>query len=439
MSERGDGGIEVIKVQAGLPESLRSAQKIDNPKKKEPDSLQGWREVEFDGVRGKVTSELVEVEVDGVRSRLRALVADFREAESQEQNITLNFCGFPGLNEELRGELLRGEFDRPIVRASLDVDGFARAAKARGILIIPELQVLPVDRRKRKQTFRTDGAIIARGIEMVAKKRNMGTKPLAESNQIDLIGISNGVGEAGALAAKLSQESKDSRILLRMYSLVGLVPVADMVSAFGKEIWTIAMLEVAARYKAVFGVEYDAIMVAGQKQLLTALLGVFRSSEGRRKFVGEVRKSLKGGQEGGNLQIGLDLINKVTKDVVGLLPHMQKFDNPDYLPGIGRNVEVELIVPKHDGIFRDGLYKAFLELVEQGGGGVEVVEMLTGAFGGDIPPVVPGRWWRELLPNAGKLKMAVLGGDLTDPLSRHTGPMVAADKFIAAVGERIDF
>lgn len=437
MSERGDGEKAVNK-QANLPESLRSAQKIDNLKKKEPDSLSEWREIEFDGVKGRITSEVVKVEVDGVKSEMRLLVADFRDPKGVEQNIVVNFCGFPGLNEAVRGEFLRGKFDQSAGKSSLDIDGFARAAEARGVLFIPELQVLPVDRRNRKQTFRTDGAIIARGIEMVGQKRGMKMKHLAESDRVSLVGISNGAGEAGALAALLSESEAPPKILLRMYSLIGVVPVPDMVSAFGKEIWTIAMLEVAVRYKAVFGVEYDANTAPGQKELLTALLGVLKSSEGRGKFIGEVNKSLKGGQEGGNLQIGIDLINKIRKDVLGLAPHLQKFDNPDYLLGIGKNVEVELIVPKYDGIFRAGLQKALLDLAGQGGGEGEAIEIL-GAFGGDIPPVIPGKRWRGLLPNAGKLRMAVLGRDLTDPLSRHTGAMVTAGEFIQAKGERIDF
>lgn len=426
MSERGGetgGGLR-------FPESLAKGQNIDNLRAKEPDDMAEWREVEYGGVNGKIISRLVEVEgEEGVKTKLRLLVADFRKEDDSKLNVVVNCCGFPGLNEDVRREFLHGEFDRSFSKSSLDIDGIARAARERGILYIPDLFILPIDRKKRKQSFKTDANVIAAGIWKVRGNLNKAAK-------VTLIGISNGAGEAGALAAQLSKENQASKILLRMYSLIGVVPVPDMVSAFGKEIWSIAMQEVADRYEEEYKVPHDVTNVEGQKGLLRDLLAVLRTKVGREKFINQVKASLRGGQEGGNLQVGIDMIKKIMKDVRGILPHLGKFENPDYLAEIGPNVEVELVVPKYDGVFRDRLQAVIMAGAETAGCADEAKDLVEDVMGG-LFAVSPGKWLRRILPGASEIRMAVLGESLTDPLARHTGPLIGAGDFIDAVGEKI--
>lgn len=437
-----DRGVEEEKLRlAGgveLPASLDTPQKIDNPKKKESDSLSEWRKIEFDGVAGRITSEKLSVEVDGVRATIRVLVADFREEGDEEQNVVISFTGFPGLNEGLRSEYLRGEFDKPASQASLGLASFEKAAQSRGLLFIPELQTLPVDKRKKKQSFLTDAVVIRRGIEetMARRSADRPMKSLAESEELSLSGYSNGAGEAGAFAAVLSEEMKDKagRINLRLYSLVGIVPVPDIATSFGKEVWAITLVELAQRYEKLFGVKHDPNTREGQRELLAGVGKMLTTAEGRGKFWGEVKKSLKGGQEGGNLQIGIDLIKKVQKDVAGLIPHLGKYENVEYPSGWGKNVDLELVVPRFDRIFWSLLEETSFEVARKMG----CAEQLMGAVAA-VPeyyqkmPVIPGRWWRGLFPNIGSFKMAVVGEKLGEPLSTHTGVVGGSRKFAKAV------
>ncbi len=264
--ERREVGSASIGVE--LPPGLERPQKIDNSRKKELDSLPVWREIEYNGIKGRITSEKMTVEVEGVRAVVRVMVADFRKPEIDGQKVVINCAGFQGLNEGVRGEYLRGEFTKPASQASLEIDGFERAAREGGLLFIPELQTLPVDRRKKKQTFLADAAILLEAIEDTMKKRSPDRpmKPMSQSDEVTLTGFSNGAGEAGASAAKLSEAMAEGsgKIKLRLYSLIGLVPVPDMVRSFGQEVWAIAMLEVATRLEAVYGVKHDPITKEGQ-------------------------------------------------------------------------------------------------------------------------------------------------------------------------------
>ncbi len=158
---------------------------------------------------------------------------------------------------------------------------------------------------------------------------------------------------------------------------------------------------------------------------------VLASAEGRGKFLAEIRKSLQGGQEGGNLQIGIDLIGKIMKDAVGVIPHLGKFDNPDYATKWGNNVDLELVVPRYDRIFWDKLGMAVEEAGREGVGGGPG-EMVVQLNLEGPPAVIPGGWWRSRFPGVGSFKMAVLGEKLSDQLATHTGVTFNAGAFIGA-------
>jgi len=424
---------EFTAVKGELPPSLGRLQTIDNSKKTEA-NITEWRDVFFEGVPGKVRSDFVEVEVDGVRSKIRILIADFRDEYSDEQNVVINFTGFPGLNEGVRKKMLNGLYDESDVLASLDRDGLSRAASGKGLLIIPELQTLPVNRREKKQTFLLDAKMIEVGIDKVTEMSfddRRKPKPISESTNVTLLGYSNGAGEAGAMAALLSGKGNvEGKIKLRLYSLIGVVPVPDMIPAFGREVWSIAMLEVATRYNRVFGTNFNG--ETDRKEILTELAKKLTTSEGRQLFLREVLSSLKGGEEGGNLQIGVDLMRRISKDVVGVLPHLRKYDNTEYLNSLGGNVNVELVVPRYDKIFWNKLMETMYQAAILDNKTDEIVDVLSTMYENGIPEVIEGAWWKALFPRAESVALEIMGEKRTDPESTHTGVVISAKKFIEA-------
>jgi hypothetical protein len=404
------------------------------------------REGEVDGRKFTVSSGFVEVSSEsGVKAKARVLMVDFRDKDpdpSEKNQVYVGCSGFPGISGSMRESVVAGNLSEPKVTNDLDFLMIKAAKENHGVAILPEMHRLP--KGTGSASFDWDGETVLLAAEKFSEAAAPGKGLDFRNNvsHVSLSGYSNGAGEAGAAAVSLCKQYPEKSgfgpdtIDVRFYSLIGIVPVENVAAAFGQEVWGLAMVEVADRlYKAQSDPlhppadgtsppeHFDTSIPGNDKKLLAEVVRfIWKEPEGWNRFLREVKASA-GAEDGGNLQIGIDLVKKLLRDPGGLPEHMRKYGTELDMSELDSRVAVELVLPANDRMMWNGLHRKMSDLKDVDPSAFSFTD-LAGIF--RIDPGWEG--WSNLFPHAKSLKVASVGGGLLDPAGTHTGPPLSADR-----------
>jgi hypothetical protein len=402
------------------------------------------KEGEVDGQKFTASSGFVDIiSESGVRAKSRVLMVDFRDKDTdpEEKNkVYIGCSGFPGVSGQVRDAVLDGNLSDPKVKADLDFLMIQRAKENHGVAILPEMHRLP--KGQGTPSFTWDGEAVLLSAEEFSRVASPGQGIEFKTNvsHVSFSGYSNGAGEAGAAAVRLCKTypggSGPESIDIRFYSLIGVVPVESVAKAFGQEVWGLAMVEVADRlYKAQSDPDhppgegisppehFDTSLPGNDKKLIAEVIRFIRQEpDGWNRFLKEVKASAKA-EEGGNLQIGIDLVKKIIRDLPGLPDHMKKYSRTEDLAGLDNRVDVELVLPANDRMMWAGLRRKISDLENVDPALLSFTDMAE-IF--HINPDWEG--WNGLFPNAKSIKVASVGTGILDPAGTHTGPPLSADR-----------
>ncbi|HEX9007712.1 MAG TPA: hypothetical protein VF837_00425 [Patescibacteria group bacterium] len=371
----------------------------------------------FEGVPCEIRSEVKKVTIEGIEHRAKVIVVDFR-AEKKENGgvhdrVVVHVHGIGNSSKLFNEAADRGDFSGS--ENTLEYQAIKEAKESRGIYIQNQLLELPAV--EEVPSFKEDARVHLAFLEQEGIK-------LIQSD-VTINGYSEGAGVAKYLAKLVEEKQTDETEYsdkLRLFSLTGIVPVAEIHKNFSDHVWSqVIMAEAARRINEVFP-EWNKLekQIATSKDQMIAIAEILREiTIGERKD--QARAQLKEALKG-NLDILMDVGRRFAGDLKHGPRHLRKFFDREIV-SLDDRWSIDMRLPYKDGVYPLGTW-------------LESMGLTTDR---DFDLIDQVSFMKEIIANqvfekVSQITLEVFGGPWYDSVNYHTGPTDKPELFYRGEG-----